>query len=248
MIALRLLRVVLHLFVGLGTCALIFPFATPAGRERRIQQWSFKLLELCRVRVEVRDLTDGAENSHALIVANHVSWLDIFAINAIQPCRFVAKSDIRDWPLIGWLCHKSGTIFISRGNQRGVRRVYRELVDSLRAGERIAFFPEGSTVAQGSLLPFHANLFEAAIEAQALVQPYALRYLTDSGDLHRAADFVGEMSFLESLLTVLRQDRMRAQVSLLPPMPTAGCHRRELAEDARHIIGRALGYGEAPEA
>ncbi len=103
-----------------------------------------------------------------------------------QPCRFVAKSDIRDWPLIGWLCDKAGTVFIARGKQRDVRRIYQGLVTSIRAGERIAFFPEGTTVGQGTLLPFHANLFEAAIDAVP-VQPYALRYVDQDGRLHGAS-------------------------------------------------------------
>ena len=92
-----------------------------------------------------------------------------FAPDSIQTCQFVAKSDIRDWPLIGWLCEKGGTIFIARGKQRDVRRIFQGLVTSIEAGARVAFFPEGTTAAQGSILPFHANLFEAALDAKVPV-------------------------------------------------------------------------------
>ena len=161
----------------------------------------------------------------------------------MQPCRFVAKSDIRDWPLIGWLCDKAGTIFISRGRLRDVRRIYQGLVASLHSGERVAFFPEGTTAAQGGILPFHANLFEAAIEAKVPVQPYAIRYHDDEGRLHHAVNFTGEMRFAQSMLTVLGGGPITAKLILLPPIDTAHRpHRRELADAAHAAIGGVLGF------
>ncbi|HEY0845984.1 MAG TPA: lysophospholipid acyltransferase family protein [Noviherbaspirillum sp.] len=238
----RLLRVVLHLFRGLATCALVFPLIDEAGRLRRIRAWSMNLLSLCRVDVRVRHEGGAQPAPRALIVANHVSWLDIFVINTLHPCRFVAKSDIRDWPLIGWLCEKTGTIFISRGKLREVRRIYQGLVTSLHAGEHVAFFPEGTTAAQGSVLPFHANLFEAAIEAEVPVQPYAVRYVDATGKFHPAADFVGDMTFVQSMMTVLRSGPMIAELILLQPVEThRASHRRELADAARRLIAAELG-------
>jgi 1-acyl-sn-glycerol-3-phosphate acyltransferase len=244
MIAFTVLRLIVHLFVGLSISALIFPFTNAAGRERYTKNWSAKLVKLCGVQVSVKQAAQGTDAQAALIVANHVSWLDIFVINSCQPCRFVAKSDIRDWPLIGWLCDKAGTIFIARGRQRDVRRIYEGLVSSIRAGERIAFFPEGTTVAQGNILPFHANLFEAAIEAKAPIQPYALRYLDATGDLHPAADFTGDMTFAQSVITILKSKGMRVELIILPTIDSADAHRRELAAKARQSIGQALGYLE----
>jgi 1-acyl-sn-glycerol-3-phosphate acyltransferase len=243
MTAYRLLRVVLHLIAGLLTCALIFPWIDVAGREARIHRWSVKLLAICGVKVEISRNGDAQPVPRALVVANHVSWLDIFVINSLQPCRFVAKSDIRDWPLIGWLCEKTGTIFISRGRVRDVRRIYEGLVASLQAGKPVAFFPEGTTAAQGTLLPFHANLFEAAIEAQVPIQPYAVRYVDAHGNLHTAADFVGDMTFVQSMLTIFKSGGMTARLVALPTIPVNGTpHRRELAATARQSIAEALGY------
>jgi len=238
MLAYRLLRVVLHLFAGLLTCMLVFPWLDARGREARIRRWSAALLAICGVKVRV---AGAAGVPHALVVANHVSWLDIFVINSLHPCRFVAKSEIRSWPLIGRLCVMAGTIFIARGRARDVRRIYEGLVHVLQAGERVAFFPEGTTAGQGNLLPFHANLFEAAIEARVPVQPYTLRYVDEDGRFHPAADFVGDTTFAQSMLTILRARDMTAQLQALPAIETsASSRRRDLAAAAHDSIATAL--------
>jgi 1-acyl-sn-glycerol-3-phosphate acyltransferase len=248
MTAFRLVQICLHLLAGLMTCALVFPFAGSAGRARLIRRWSIKLLGLCSVQVELVDPESGVQPAHALIVANHISWLDIFVINSWHSCRFVAKSDIRDWPLLGWLCDKAGTIFIKRGSLRAVRRIYEGLVHRLQAGERVAFFPEGTTAEQGNLLPFHSNLFESAVEAQVPIQPFALRYLRQDGSFHPAVTFIGDMSFVESLMVILKEQRIRAQLVRLPLIDTAGRHRRELAQLAQDAIAAGLGITQVRRA
>jgi 1-acyl-sn-glycerol-3-phosphate acyltransferase len=239
-----LLRMVLHLFSGLLTCALIFPFVNADGRDRRIRHWSGKLLAICGVKVDVKGNHSPDSLSRTVVVANHISWLDIFVINSLYPCRFVAKSDIRDWPLAGWLCEKAGTIFIKRGKQRDVRRIYEGLVASLQKDERIAFFPEGKTSCQGTILPFHANLFEAAIEAGVPVQPCAVFYLDEQRKFDPAAKFIDEIGFLESLLMILRARGMTATLIFLPQLPVEGEHRRDLAVKAHNVIQDELGWTE----
>lgn len=249
MTAFKLLRIALQLLEGLLTCALVFPFVGEAGRARLIRRWSVKLLRLCQVEVELLDRAAGASPSHALIVANHVSWLDIFVINVWHPCRFVAKADIRDWPLLGWLCDKAGTIFIERGSLRAVRRIYEGLVHRLHAGERVAFFPEGTTSVQGTVLPFHSNLFESAVEAGVPVQPFAVRYLCvdaapghfgEARRFHPSVTFIDDMTFVESLIAILKGGRIRAELVRLPLIETAGGHRRELAQVAHEAIAAEL--------
>ena len=207
-VTLTLVRVGLHLMRGMLTALCIFPLSDANARDRRIQSWSAKLLTICGIRVAVNPPATDRFPAHALIVANHVSWLDIFVINTLQPCRFVAKSDIRSWPMLGWLSAKSGTIFIARGKVRDVRRIFEYLVTTVRNGERVAFFPEGTTSAQGALLPFHANLFEAAIDADVPIQPLSVRYLDASGRLAAQADFIGDMTFVESLLVILKSGQV----------------------------------------
>jgi 1-acyl-sn-glycerol-3-phosphate acyltransferase len=242
----HLLRLILHLFAGMATCAFIFPRLDAEGRKQRIKDWSARLLAICGVRVTVH-YAEGAETArHALIVANHLSWLDIFVINSMEPCRFVAKSEIRQWPLIGWLCEKTGTIFILRGKQRDVRRIYEGLVHRLQAGERVAFFPEGKAVIQGQLDNFHANLFEAAIEANVPVQPYALRYLDRNGNLSHAVDFGEPITLWQSVLSILASRDLHAELILLPIMGSEGEHRRTLANGARQHIAQAMRWSACP--
>jgi 1-acyl-sn-glycerol-3-phosphate acyltransferase len=237
-LALRLARVMVHLAAGLATCALVFPLVSLATRERLTRRWSRKLLGLCRVSVEQ---TPGAPVlEHALIVANHVSWLDIFVINALHPCRFVAKAEIRSWPVLGWLAAAAGTVFIARGNRRELRHIFKGLVTVLQEGQRVAFFPEGTTSRQGEVLPFHANLFEAAIDAKVAVQPYALSYVDASGAYHHAVDYTGDTSFVDSLFTILEGKPVIARLQPLAPIDATGAHRRELAESAQEAVGAAL--------
>jgi 1-acyl-sn-glycerol-3-phosphate acyltransferase len=238
---LRLARIFLHVMRGVITCAFVFPWIAAPKREALVRRWSFQLLALCKVRVKFIDQSGGQSADHALIIANHVSWLDIFVINSWQACHFVAKADIRSWPIAGWLSAQAGTIFLARGKQREVRRIYEGLVQQLKQNKRIAFFPEGTTGAQGGLLPFHPNLFEAAIEAQVPILPFAVRYVDAQGQLHSAADFIGEMTFAESMKLILQAGGLTAELIQLPSVPTEGAHRRDVAQQARAVVAGGLG-------
>lgn len=239
LLAFRLARVVAHVLLGMAICAVVFPWISTESRNGHIRRWSRRLLAMCNVTVEQ---AEGAPVlDHAMVVANHVSWLDIFVIDALQPCRFVAKAEIRAWPMLGWLAHQAGTVFISRGNRRDLRHIFKGLVHSLQAGERVAFFPEGTTSAQGTLLPFHANLFEAAIDAAVPVQPFALSYVDGAGKPHASVDFIGDMTFAQSLLAILNGAPVRARLVSLPALSTTGAHRRDVAEAAQLAVAGALG-------
>ena len=238
-LAWRLARVALHLCAGLATCALVFPWAGRGLRERLTRRWSRRLLRLCRVEVE--QAAGSPVLAHALVVANHVSWLDIFVIDALHPCRFVAKAEIRAWPVLGWLAAGAGTVFIARGNRRELRHVFKGMVDVLRGGERVALFPEGTTGLQGQVLPFHANLFEAAIDAAVPVQPYALAYVDAHGRHHPSIDYVGETTFVDSLFRVLQGAPVTARLACLAPLDSVGAHRRELALAAQEAVAAAVG-------
>jgi 1-acyl-sn-glycerol-3-phosphate acyltransferase len=240
----RLVRVLVHVLVGMSICAVVFPWLGREARDGHIRRWSRKLLGMCNVTVE---LAPGSAPvlQQAAVVANHVSWLDIFVIHSLHPSRFVAKAEIRSWPLAGWLAEKAGTVFISRGSKRDLRHIFKGLVHSLQSGERVAFFPEGTTAAQGSLLPFHANLFEAAIDAKVPVQAMALFYLDDKGNSHPSVDFIGETTFAESIMLILNGAPVKARLSVLPPVSTEGAHRRELAESTHVAVAAALGVPSA---
>jgi 1-acyl-sn-glycerol-3-phosphate acyltransferase len=236
--ALRLTRFVLHIVRGLAICALIFPFCKAERRHWHVQHWSRRLLEICGVRCE--HVNAGPIGKHAMVVANHVSWLDIFVINALHPCRFIAKSEVRGWPVLGWLAERGGTLFLKRANRRDLQQVLRSVVDHLRSGERVAYFPEGTSSPHGSLLSFHSALFEAALEADVVVQPYALRYVDATGGVHRGAEYVGETTFAQSVARILSGEAIIARLERLPPIAGAGLHRRVLAQSAHGAVESAL--------
>jgi 1-acyl-sn-glycerol-3-phosphate acyltransferase len=237
-LAWRLTRAILHLLAGLATCALVFPWASAALRERLTRRWSRQLLALCRVQVE--QPAGAPALAHAMVVANHISWVDIFVINSLYPCRFVAKAEIRAWPVLGWLVERAGTVFIARGKRRDLRHIFKGMVDVLRQGQRVAFFPEGTTSLQGRLLPFHANLFEAAIDAKVPVQPVAIEYVDAAGSYPQVVDFVGEITFVQSFLAILSGPPVRARLACLAPIDAAAGERRELAHAAHDAIAGAL--------
>jgi 1-acyl-sn-glycerol-3-phosphate acyltransferase len=235
---LRLARIGVHLFAGLAICATVFPWAGAALRARIVRRWSRALLRICRVQLDPPAGVPAL--GHALVVANHVSWLDIFVINACHPCRFVAKAEIRAWPVFGWLAAKAGTVFIARGSRRELRHIFKGIVDALHEGERVAFFPEGTTARQGQLLPFHANLFEAAIDANVAVQPYALAYVDADGAPHASIDYLDDTTFGQSIRMILSGPPVRARLTCLAPIATAGAHRRDLAKAAQEAVAAAL--------
>lgn len=236
---LRLARVMSHVLLGMGICATVFPWISQDKRNGHIRRWSNRLLKMCNVSVAQQAAAPMLER--AMVVANHVSWLDIFVVHSLHPSHFVAKAEIRSWPLAGWLAEKAGTVFISRGNRRDLRHIFKGLVTTLERGERVAFFPEGTTSSQGNLLPFHANLFEAAIDAKVPVQPVALSYVDPKGALHPSVDFIGEMTFAESIIAILDGPPVMAKLMVLPPIDTMGAHRRELAEVTHQAVAAALG-------
>jgi len=239
----RLARTALHIVEGLATTAFVFPFAQHAARRKMIQRWSHRLLRILAVELEhsgVR-IEPGAP---VLIVANHISWLDIFVLNAHHPSRFIAKSEIKRWPVVGLLVAGVGTLFVDRTRRRDAARINAQVGDALRNGDVIALFPEGTTTFGRELLPFHGSLLQPVIEAKGQVLPAAIRYTHVDGSHSEAAAYVGETSLLESVRMLLRARRTRVRLHLAEPFPTAGRHRREIAAEAHRIIRKAL---ELPE-
>ncbi|TXH61026.1 MAG: 1-acyl-sn-glycerol-3-phosphate acyltransferase [Burkholderiaceae bacterium] len=145
----RLPQVIALLFGGLFTVIVLFPFWREPARRTAIRVWSRMLLAGCGLRLS-ECTAPGARPLHALppgrlVVANHLSWLDIFAIDALCPASFVAKSEIARWPLVGTLVARAGTLFIERGRRHAVHRLIEHIERSLQAGGRVAVFPEGTT-------------------------------------------------------------------------------------------------------
>lgn len=175
-----------------------------------------------------------------MLVLNHISWLDIFVIDARLPATFIAKSEVRNWPVIGWLCTRVGTLYIERGKRTAARHARHAIVGELERGALIAVCPEGTTTFGRSLERFHAALFQPALDAHATLQPVALRYLDAAGRHTDAAGYVGETSLLESIWTVVSTRHMVAEIEFLPPISVRGQTRRSLARKAETAIAAAL--------
>jgi 1-acyl-sn-glycerol-3-phosphate acyltransferase len=176
----------------------------------------------------------------SMLVANHISWLDIFVIHAHRPVRFVAKAEVRGWPVIGTLCSVTGTLFIERVKRKDAHRIRAMLVGALAEGDWIGVFPEGVTTYGDVVRHFHANLLQAAIDRGIPLQPLALRYMQADGSRSTAASYVGEQSLAESLQLILEQVSITAEVLFLEPLPTQNRSRRELARVAETAIASAL--------
>jgi 1-acyl-sn-glycerol-3-phosphate acyltransferase len=236
----RVTRLALHLARGLATAALVFPFQSRRSRRQAIEAWSGRLLHILRVRLTIVDERKVSTERPLMLVANHVSWLDIFLIDAAVASRFVAKAEVRQWPLLGWLSERAGTIFIERAKRHDTARVNQAAGEALRSGDVFAVFPEGTTTDGSHVLKFHASLLAPALDADAAVQPVALRYERRDGSLCTAAAYDGEKSFWDALMGITSEPEVIARVWFLHPIAAAGNHRRELAEVAREAILRTL--------
>lgn len=234
----RLLRVVLHVLHGALVVRLLFPHLTPERRRQRVQWWGGKTLRLLGVRLVVAGQPwPGAK----LVVANHISWMDIMSVHAVLPARFVSKAEVAKWPIIGPLVDAGGTLYLQRERRRDAMRVLRDMADALRAGDTVAVFPEGTTSDGQHLLPFHANMLQSAIDAQVPVQPIALRYSDAGHAVSPAVAYIGDTSLAQSLWWIACADGLQANLHFLPVREIAHPERRVLAAQLRSDIARVLG-------
>jgi 1-acyl-sn-glycerol-3-phosphate acyltransferase len=243
----RLLRVALHVLQGCATVALVYPWLSDPHRLALKKRWSRQLLAMLGVRLRYQGaLQADASLPCGLIVANHISFLDIFVVNAIAPAAFVSKDDVRSWPLVGWLSQHTDTLFLERGSRSAAQRARENLVNHLRRGKRVALFPEGTTTRGDTVLPFHSALLQSAIDAGATVTPVVLRYLAIDGSHSTAPAYVDDISLLECLRAIADEKRIYAEVMAHAPLSTAEIDRRQLSAHAHRMIAHAL-HGQHAE-
>lgn len=227
----------------MATVAGVFPWASPALRHALTRRWSRQLVGILGVQLE-KIGAGGTAGNHippGLLVANHISWLDIYVINALAPAAFVAKDDVKSWPLIGWLCARTETIFLARGSRTAAQQTRETMATQLRCGRHVAVFPEGTTSGGDRLLPFHGALFQGAVDAAVPVVPLALRYLACDGSPSRAPAYDGDISLWQSLVNIARSSGITARVRILAPLPGTAMSRRHLAAHCHEAIAYHLG-------
>jgi 1-acyl-sn-glycerol-3-phosphate acyltransferase len=235
----RATRLALHICYGL-TLAIAYPWFSKALQRHILQRWSADLLHIFNVRIDIGSDDPLHKLRCGLIVTNHISWLDVFVLNAVVPMRFVAKSEVRRWPVIGWLCVRAQTLFIERGKARSAARINVQLVEMLQRGGCLAVFPEGTTTDGTSLAHFHSSLLQPAIDAASRIHPIAIRYLDADGTHSTAAAYIDDLSFGASMWNILSEPELHVRLIATPPLNAQDMDRRTLTQTAHQRISFAL--------
>lgn len=237
--SLRIIRLALLILYGAVMAALL-PLMKPPRRRRTIRDWSKQVLDALGVVVNVSSSLSHLEGG--LILPNHISWLDIIVLNSLLPTRFIAKDDVRRWPVIGWLARQAGTLFVKRGVHREAARLNKQIEVLLAEGEHVVLFAEGTTTDGSKLLPFLSALLEPAVATGSRVYPAAIRYHTEHGELDTVPAYIDDCSLIDSIWGIAGQKITRVEVSLGCAIPAGLFCRRTLAARAHREVLKLL-YG-----
>jgi 1-acyl-sn-glycerol-3-phosphate acyltransferase len=237
------MRMGVHFLAGLITLVCRYRRLSREAQAEIARRWAIGFLKTLNIELRVSGTIPLTFQHNTLLVCNHISWLDIIALTACTPPRFIAKQEIRHWPLIGWMCQLGGTLFIDRSNRRDASRVNRQMAEALNSGDCLAVFPEGTTTSGNQLLPFKSSLFESAVLAHSRVQPVSIRYLDPQGLATDAPSYAGETTVMQSLCRLLQLKRIVVEVCYGAPLE-AGNNllqtRYQLAEAARAAVASGL--------
>ena len=222
----RLIRLALHVCLGVCMTVLFAGVWQATFYPRLVRWWLSKAGRIVGIQLTVV----GKPAAEAvLMVANHISWLDIALLGGVANPRFLSKQEVRQWPVIGWLAAKSGTLFITRGKAGAAAQAAATILQALQAGDSVLLFPEGTTTTGNDVRTFHARLFAPAFEAGAAVQPVALRYPGQDGLTHPVVPYVDQQSLWDNLKALLSESGIQAEIHFLPLMTTTGIDRKALA-------------------
>lgn len=241
----RIARIVTHTLLGLMIAATVLPWAGKPLKSRLIGWWCGRLLDTFNIRVIATGHipSNDATLTSSMFVANHISWADIHALNSMIPLRFIAKSEIKNWPIFGYLVSKANTLFIDRNKKQDAKRTIALAYQSLQSGDNLCFFPEGTTTDGTEIKPFKSSLIQAAILANATVRPVAIRYPNQDGSINTAIAYAGETSLLESMQQMLMQPQPVVELHFFAPITPdnyAEADRRALTLQIEGLIRKQL--------
>jgi 1-acyl-sn-glycerol-3-phosphate acyltransferase len=232
--ALRLLRVLAHVVQGYCTIKFKFEKASAAQRQAHVQQWAAGFCAILGVQLHVKGDAQIAHSQGLLLVSNHISWLDILVLLAVRPVRFVSKSEVAHWPLLGMMATGAGTLYIERASKRDAMRVMHQMADALRSGDCVGVFPEGTTGDGTTLLPFHANLLQAGVSAQVPALPVVMAFIDPStGDISQAASYLADDTLASSMWKLLSTQGIEVRLQFLPLHASQALDRRAWAQALR---------------
>lgn len=219
--------------------SLLLPHVSAARKNYMLCQWAQKFLRILNIKLVTNSMPPVCQQQGVLFVSNHTSWLDILVILALHPVRFVAKTEIKAWPLLGRLCKNAGTLFIQREKRKDTLRVNQQIDRILQTGCSVVIFPEGSTSNGDVLQHFHASLLQSVVTAETLLCPIAIRYRNRDKTRNTSVIYV-TATLLQSLMLVLSEPEIQAELNFIEPISGEGNNRRELARLAEKAIAHAL--------
>lgn len=240
----RLLRVVAHLAFGVVLARVVMVWASRCSargarwRTAMAQGWNRRLCRLLNLRVTIRGPIAPAST---LLVANHISWLDIPCLHAVVEGSFVAKEEVARWPLVGAMAREAGTLFLRRGDRFALETVGDRMAWLLKRGHNIILFPEGTTTDGGSVQRFHSRLYQSALRAHAHVQAVAVSYPHRTG-VNPAVPFIGDDNLARHLWALLAEPSVEVTLTFCPAeSAVAFASRHAAAAHTRAQITEALG-------
>jgi 1-acyl-sn-glycerol-3-phosphate acyltransferase len=234
------LRIAYLLVTGFLLVRLAWPRMAPEAREQSVQRWCRRVLRALGVDLAAPGGQPPARQPRGvLLVANHISWLDAVAIHALMPCGFLAKDDLRRWPIVGDLIERTGGVFVQRRNPFDLRRALGAIDAALAEGRSICVFPEGTTTDGSAVLPFFTLVFELAAQRAADVVPIGVRY-RQAGAPSRIPAWVGDEAFLPSLFRIAAARELTVEVIVGHRLDCAP-ERHIAAERARSAVAQLLG-------
>jgi 1-acyl-sn-glycerol-3-phosphate acyltransferase len=224
----------------------MLPFAKKALRLKLIQWWCKHLLSAFNIRVIASGHVPPSNTppTNTMVVANHISWADIHALNSVVPLRFIAKSEIKTWPIFGYLAIKANALFIDRTKRHDAARIVNATAQSLEDGDNLCLFPEGTTTDGTEIKLFKSSLIQAAIHSNAIILPVAIRYPRPDGSTNTEVAYAGETTLSESMQQVLSQKHPVVELHFLAPIYTkdlAEKDRRTLTRHIQDLISTKLG-------
>ena len=191
-------------------CRRLFSEMDPRRRAAWLSRWCAVLLPRIGVRIEV----EGALPSEGLLVSNHLGYLDILVYSAVASCGFVAKKEVRSWPIYGWMASMGGTVFIDRERASDTLRASEELRSAIANKALMMLFPEGTSTDGAQVLPFRPALFEAPVRAGVPIAAAYLRYSAEGGSVERQVCYWGDMTFGPHLLGLLQLRTITAHIAI----------------------------------
>jgi 1-acyl-sn-glycerol-3-phosphate acyltransferase len=238
--AYRISRVLIHTLTGLTLATFVLPVAKNSTKLGLIQWWCGGLLRAFNIKLVTYGELPSQSTQGIMFVANHISWLDIHALNSLIPLRFIAKSEIKSWPIFGYLVTKANTLFIDRSKRQEAGRILQITMESLKAGDNLCFFPEGTTSDGTQILAFKGSILQAAIDANTYVWPVAIHYPSINNGVNTEVAYAGDTTLIESMRNILRQAQPVVSLHFLQAINTRDQNRRDITQATYDAISTKL--------